>query len=484
MADDARRENNYIDGEWRPAASGSTRPNVNPSDVADVIGNFADSDGVDTVEAVSAAAAAAGAWQDLGPVRRGEVLERAGAIMRTRAEELAAAVTREQGKLLREARAEVSRALSILAFTAGEGRRLNGATTPAEEARTFSFTFRTPIGVVGLITPWNFPLAIPLWKVAPALLSGCTAILKPSPFTPLTAAMLVEVFADAGVPRGVLNLVQGDRMPGEELVRDERVAGISFTGSLAVGTAIHVAGAARLLRTQLELGGKNALIVLHDADLDAAARAVVLGAFGQAGQRCSATSRLVVDRRVRDALVERIAAVVAAYTVGPGADPASDIGPVVNGQRLDACLEAVSAATASGASAVLGGTRITEGLPRGYYMQPSILVDVEPDAAIAQEEVFGPVLSVIDVDGFDEAVHVANGVRYGMAAAVFTRDQSLAFEALARLEAGMLHVNRPGVGSYSHMPHGGVKASAFGPPEIAPQVWDFYTDWKSACITY
>ncbi len=484
MTDEARRECNFIAGEWRPSASGATRPNLNPADVADVVGHFADSGAEDVTDAVEAAVAAAPAWRDLTPVARGELLQRAGEVIRERSEEFAAAITREQGKLLREARAEVSRALSILTFTAGEGRRLNGVTTPAEEARTFSFTFRTPIGVVGLITPWNFPIAIPLWKVAPALLSGCTAVLKPSPFTPLTAALLVEAFADAGVPPGVLNLVQGDRVPGEELVRDARVAGISFTGSLQVGTAIHVAGAPRLLRTQLELGGKNALVVLADADLDAAARAIVFGAFGQAGQRCSATSRLVVDRRVRDELVEKVAATVGAYRVGPGTDPSSDVGPVVNAQRLEACLAAVSEAQREGARVVVGGGRATGDLPEGYYMTPTVLVDVAPGSTIAQEEVFGPVLSVISVDGFEEAISVANGVRYGMAAAVFTQDPSRAFEALGRLEAGMLHVNRPGVGSYSHMPHGGVKASAYGPPEIAPQVWDFYTDWKSACVTY
>ncbi len=484
MTGNARRERNFIAGEWRSAASGDTRPNLNPADLSDVIGHFAESGAKDVSVAVDAATTALAAWRDLSPVARGEILQRAADVVRGRSEELAAAITREQGKLLRESRAEVARALSILAFTAGEGRRLNGITTPAEEARTFSFTFRTPIGVVGLITPWNFPLAIPLWKVAPALLSGCTAVLKPSPFTPLTAALLVEAFVDAGVPPGVLNLVQGDSAPGEELVRDKRVAGISFTGSLTVGTAIHVAGASRLLRTQLELGGKNALVVLADADLDAAAQAIVFGAFGQAGQRCSATSRLVVDRRVRDALVEKVTRTVSAYRIGPGADPASDIGPVVSAERLNACLAAVAGATAAGACAVVGGERPTGDLPDGYYMTPTILVDVSPDAEIAQEEVFGPVLSVISVDGFEEAIAVANGVRYGMAAAIFTQNSSYAFEALGRLQAGMLHVNRPGVGSYSHMPHGGVKASAYGSPEIAPQVWEFYTDWKSACVTY
>jgi aldehyde dehydrogenase (NAD+) len=345
-------------------------------------------------------------------------------------------------------------------------------------------TFRRPIGVVGLITPWNFPLAIPLWKVAPALLAGCTAVLKPSPFTPLTSALLVQAFADAGVPDGVLNLVQGDREPGEALVADERVAGISFTGSLGVGTAIHVAGAARLLRTQLELGGKNAVVVLADADLDAAVAAVVHGAFGQAGQRCSATSRVVVDARVKQELLARLTDRVAAMRVGPGTDPATDIGPVVNEQRMLACLAAVRGATEAGATVVCGGERVVDGVPDGFYVAPTVLSDVPWDSEIAQEEVFGPVLSIVDCDGFDDALRIANSVRYGMSGTIFTRVPARIFEALDRFEAGMLHVNRPGVGAYAHLPHSGSKLSQYGAPECSPQVWDFYTEWRSACIAY
>lgn len=480
----AHLRGNLVGDQWRPAASGRTSTNVSPADVTDVLGEFADSGRDDVRAAVAAATAAAPSWRDLGPIRRAEFLERAAVLLAGRADEITGVITREQGKRIAEARAEVHRALSILDFTRGEARRLNGVTTPAEDPRTLAFTFRVPIGVVGLISPWNFPLAIPMWKVAPALLAGCPAILKPSPLTPLTAAMLVEVFTDAGIPDGVLNLVQGDRAAGEALVADQGVAGISFTGSSAVGLSIQRAAAPRLLRTQLELGGKNALVVLADADLDKAVDAIVHGAFGQAGQRCSATSRVIVDLPVRAELLDRLVHRVAALRVGPGTDPATDICPVVNTDRLAGCLDAVETALEQGAKVLVGGHRVVDGLPDGYYVAPTVLADVAWDSRIAQEEVFGPVLSVIDADGFDDALRIANSVRYGMSATLFTGDLSRAMEAIGRFEAGMLHVNRPGVGAYAHLPHVGTKLSQYGPPECSPEVWDFYTEWRSACISY
>ncbi|GAA3477485.1 hypothetical protein GCM10018966_020150 [Streptomyces yanii] len=325
---------------------------------------------------------------------------------------------------------------------------------------------------MGLVSPWNFPLAIPMWKVAPALLSGCTAVLKPSPLTPLTSALLVEIFQQAGLPGGVLNLVQGDVAAGEALVANPAVAGISFTGSLPVGTAIHAGGAHRLLRTQLELGGKNALIVCDDADLAKAVDAVVHGAFGQAGQRCSATSRVVVDVRVREEFLDRLVGQVAGLRVGPGYDPASRICPVVNTARTEAALAAVAGAQRDGGKVLCGGGRERrDDLPEGCYVQPTVIRDVPWDSELAQEEVFGPVLAVVDADGFDEAMTIANSVRYGMSGTVFTASQSRAFEAIDRFEAGMLHVNRPGVGAYAHLPHVGSKASQYGPPECSPEVW-------------
>ncbi|MFE3772789.1 aldehyde dehydrogenase family protein [Streptomyces sp. NPDC059122] len=400
---------NFIDGRWAPAASGRTRTNRNPADLRDRIGEFTESDGADAERAVAAAATALPGWRALGPIRRAAHLTALGRQLADREEEFTAAITREQGKLRAEARAEVARARAVLEFTAGQARLLGGVTAPAEEDRTFAYTFRRPLGVVGLVSPWNFPLAIPVWKVAPALLSGCTAVLKPSPLTPLTAALLTDAAQRAGVPDGVLNLVQGDAAAGAALVAHPQVAGISFTGSLAVGTAIHTAGAPRLLRTQLELGGKNAVIVLADADLDRAVDAVLHGAFGQAGQRCSATSRAVVDRRVRDAFLARLVKRVAALRVGPGDDPDSEVCPVVDPVRMRAALDAVAGARRDGGTVLCGGGPAARpGLPEGCYVQPTVIRDVPWDSELAQEEVFGPVLAVVDADGFDDAMRIAN----------------------------------------------------------------------------
>ena len=477
---------NLVGGTWTSATR--TVANTNPADTADIIGEFADSDAAETTAAVDAAWQSRTAWDELGPIRRAELVEAAVRIMADEADTFAAAITREQGKRLSEARGEVDRAVAIGSFIVGEGRRLDGRTTPAEEPRTLAMTFRRPLGVVGLITPWNFPLAIPVWKVVPALVAGCPAVLKPSPLTPHTAALLVDAFDRAGLPPGVLNLVQGDRAAGETLVADERVAGISFTGSLPVGQAINVAGAQRLLRTQLELGGKNAVIVLADADLDAAADAVVHGAFGQSGQRCSATSRLVVDSAVEDELLDRVVARAEAMRVGPGTDEATDIGPVINAVRADACLDAVRQAVTDGARVRCGGGPAEvsvdgRALP-GHYVSPTVVDRVDPASELAQEEIFGPVLAAISCDGFDDAVAISNSVRYGMSATVFTTDPARIFESLSVLEAGMLHVNRPGVGAYAHLPHMGTKASQLGAPECSPDTWNFYTDLRSACIRY
>lgn len=473
----------YIAGSWVPSCSGQVRPNLNPADTDDVIGEFAESNTADVTAAVDAAATAQPAWDALGPIERAKVLSRALRLIEERIDTFATAITREQGKRLPEARGEVTRSLAILEFTIGEARRINGVTTPAEEPRTMAITFRRPLGVVGLITPWNFPVAIPMWKVAPALLAGCAAVLKPSPLTPWTSALLVQAFVDAGLPDGVLNLVQGDHEAGEALVADPRVAGISFTGSLPVGQAINRGGADRLLRTQLELGGKNALIVLADADLDAATEAILHGAFGQSGQRCSATSRIIVDRAVHDELLSRLVPRVQAMRVGRGDQDWADIGPVVNDERQRACLDAVETAIAAGAELACGGKAATLDTP-GYFVEPTVLTNVAWDSEIAQEEVFGPVLSVIACDGYDDAMGISNSVRYGMSGTIFTQDPALMFQALQDFQAGMLHVNRPGVGAYSHLPHMGAKASQLGAPECSPDVWNFYTDLRSACIKY
>ncbi|MFJ5957273.1 aldehyde dehydrogenase family protein [Paenarthrobacter sp. NPDC092416] len=476
---------NYIGGQWRPSTGGATFPNINPSDARDIIGYYPESSAQDALDAIGAAEKARDEWESLGSIKRGDILFTAAEILAKRKDELAAAVTREQGKCLRESLSEAQRAVDILRYIAGEGRRLSGSTLPADEPRSLAITWRKPIGIVALITPWNFPLAIPIWKIAPALLSGCTAILKPSPLAPHTAALIVDVFAAAGVPAGVLNLVQGDREPGETLCQHPEVRGISFTGSLGVGLAIQAAAAPRLAKTQLELGGKNALIVLADADLDLAADAILHGAFGQAGQRCSATSRVVVERTVREELVQRVLARTAELTIGDPFSGGTRLGPVVNEARLAACLQAVEQAQRDGAVIRTGGSVVTDGdLAYGYYMQPTLLTEVAPNSDLAMEEVFGPVLSVIDAENFDHAMNISNSVKYGMSGTIFTNNRGYIYDALQKFEAGMLHVNRPGVGAWPHLPHMGSKLSQYGPPECSPETWDFYMEWRSACISF
>ncbi|MFF8868383.1 aldehyde dehydrogenase family protein [Streptomyces sp. NPDC015139] len=475
---------NYVNGDWRPAESQQTRLNVNPADFSDDLGEFVESGGADADRAVGAAMLAQADWQDIGPVERARYLRAAGRLLGERSERIAGAITREQGKLLDEARGEVAQAGAILEFTAGEASHLSGTSTSAEDNRTWAMKFRRPIGVVGLISPWNFPLAIPMGKVAPALLSGCTAVLKPSPYTPLTSALLIDLFHDVGLPAGVLNLIQGDVAAGEALVANPQVAGISFTGSYAVGAAIHSRGAHRILRTRLEVGGKNAVIILDDADLSRAVDAVVSGAFGQAGQRCSATSRVIVDGRIKREFLNLLVPRVAGLRVGAGFDPAAQIGPVVDENRMHACLRAVAKAREDGAEVLTGGFRITEGLPEGCYVAPTILTDVAWDSELAHEEGVGPVLSVIEADGFDDALRIANSVRYGRSETVFTQSPARMYDAVERLEAGMLHINRSGVDAYAHLPHVGTKTSQYGSRECSPQVWDFYTEWRSACLSF
>ncbi|GAB2590817.1 aldehyde dehydrogenase family protein [Streptomyces capparidis] len=475
---------NHVAGEWCPPVGGKLQEKRNPGDLGDVVGEFPESGPEDAARAVAAATEAAEEWAGLGPVRRAEVVDRLAGLLASHADRLARVIVREHGKPLRDARAEVERARAITAFFAGAGRRLSGRTEPADEPDTLALTLRVPIGVVGLITPWNFPLAIPAWKLAPALVAGCTVVLKPSPCTPLTAAALVALAVAAGVPPGVVNLVQGDRAAGEALVGDPRVRGVSFTGSVPVGRAIQVAGAPRFLRTQLELGGKNAVVVLADADLDRAARAVVAGAFGQSGQRCSATSRLIADVRIKRELTERITALAAGLRVGPGLDERSDLGPLISAERIAACEDAVRRAVEEGAVVRVGGDRPAGPLPDGYWVRPTVLDGVRPGSAIAQEEVFGPVLAVIECDGYEDAVRRANAVRFGMSGTIFTRDPRRIFHALRDLEAGMVHVNRPGVGAYPHLPHVGTKESQAGPAECSVETLDFYTEIRSACISY
>ncbi len=393
-------------------------------------------------------------------------------------------LTREEGKTLAESAGEVRRSMDILEYTAGMGRRLTGRVFPAEEEAVFCYSTPHPLGVVGLISPWNFPVAIPVWKIAPALISGNTAVLKPSPLTPMTAAMLVGGLEEVGLPPGVINLVHGDAEPGEELIENESVRGVSFTGSTKVGKIIARAAGPRLLKLQLELGGKNPQIVLEDADIDLAISGVVAGAFGATGQRCTATSRAILVGNAYDDFLARLVDRVSSIKVGPGTRDGVEMGPLVNERALDGVSRFVESGRKENARLCAGGSAFEEpDLGRGLFFKPTV-IEATPEMEVAREEIFGPVLAVIRAKDFEEALSVANSVRYGLTASIFTRDVARVFRFAEASESGIIHVNRPGVGGYSHAPFGGIKESGYGGREVGDEVLSFYTETKAVYINY
>jgi aldehyde dehydrogenase (NAD+) len=477
---------NFINGEWVPSRSAETRPNLNPANTDDVIGQAPFSTREEARAAIASAEAARTQWRQPPAPVRGRIVARVARLMEAAHEELARLLTREEGKTLSESRGEITRSINILDFTAGEGRRLGGELLPLELPNNFAYTRRQPVGVVAIITPWNFPVAIPVWKLAPALVAGNTVVFKPSPLTPGTATRLVELFAEAGLPPGALNLVLGAGRPvGEELVNNPLVKAISFTGSTAVGSQIYAQAAQRGAKAQCEMGGKNAVVVLEDADLTLAAASTVQGAFGSTGQRCSATSRAVVIDTIADEFVERLVSLASKLRVGPGDDPETQVGPSVDQSRYEAVLKYIESGKEDGAELVYGGQPLKEGrLAKGYFIQPTIFDYVEPNMRIAQEEIFGPVLSVLRVKDFDEAVAVANDVPYGLTSSIFSASANKIFQFIDRIEAGVTHVNSPTTGGEAQVPFGGLKASGTGHPELGSTALDFYTELKVVYMDY
>ncbi|MGH2500020.1 MAG: aldehyde dehydrogenase family protein, partial [Candidatus Limnocylindria bacterium] len=422
-------------------------------------------------------------WRATPAPRRGDIVRLAADHMERRRDDLARLLTLEEGKVLAESVAEVDRAIANVRFAAGQGTRLTGETIPSAQPDTFIYTTREPLGVVACITPWNFPIAIPAWKVAPALVAGNAVVLKPATLTPLCAAQVVQCFVDAGLPAGVLNLVLGQ---GEALSRalldDERVRAVSFTGSSAVGRALYAQAARRLCKVQLEMGGKNAVIVLADADLEKAAESVASGAFGATGQRCTATSRAVVARSLVGDFLELLDAKAGSWRPGDGLQDGVRMGPIVDETQLAKVRARIEEGKREGATVVRDGSE--PGLAGGYFVAPTIFADVDPRMTVAQEEIFGPVVSVIPADDLDAALAAANAVGYGLSSSIYTRDLRAAFRYAAESEAGMLHVNLPTLGGEAHVPFGGVKDSGFGDRECGSAAFDFFSEQKIVYLGY
>jgi alpha-ketoglutaric semialdehyde dehydrogenase len=476
---------NYINGEWTESKSTKVVERRNPANTDDVVARAPLSTRQEAKEAIVAAKGAFRAWRETPAPVRGDILFRAARLMEEQREELARLLTREEGKPLKDALGEVQRSVNIIEFMAGEARRLTGETLPSELPKNFSYTVRRPLGVVGVITPWNFPVAIPAWKIAPALVCGNTIVFKPATLTPLSAMRLVHIFEQAGLPAGVLNLVMGSgKDVGDELATNPHVQAVSFTGSNAVGSELYATGAAGMKKVQCEMGGKNPVVILADADLQLAMEAALFGAFGSTGQRCTATSRVIIAEAVADRWVAMLIERAKRLVVGDGLEAGVEMGPSVDENQMNTVLRYVETGKKE-AELKCGGEQLMGGrYDKGWFVAPTVFDDVRFDDTIAQEEIFGPVLSVIRVKNFDEALEAANSVRYGLTSSIYTTDSNKIFEFIDGIETGMVHVNSPTVGGEAHVPFGGTKATSVGPKEVGRSALDFYSELKIVYIDY
>jgi aldehyde dehydrogenase (NAD+) len=476
---------NYIGGRWVDARGGAEFDRQNPA-TGDVIGTFARSGPVDVDAAVTAAAEAFKTWRLYPAPKRGEILYRVGQLLIERKEQLAREMTEEMGKVITEARGDVQEGIDMAFYMAGEGRRQWGQTVPAESPNKWAMSVRKPLGVVAAITPWNFPMAIPTWKIMPALVTGNTVVFKPASYTPRMAVRLVEVMEEAGLPAGVLNLVLGSGQEvGDALLRHPDVALVTFTGSTETGTQVNVEAAKQLKRVSLELGGKNAIIVMDDADVDNAVSGILWSAFGTSGQRCTAASRVIAHRAVADDLTQTLAARAGGMRLGYGLETTTDVGPVVSRSQLERVNSYVAIGRNEGAELATGGEIVESGaLARGHFHQPTVFGNVRADMRIAQEEIFGPVTAVIPVSSMDEAVEVANNVQYGLSASIYTRDVNRAFRAMQDIYTGILYVNAGTIGAEIQLPFGGTKATGNGHREAGQAALDVVTEWQSIYVDY
>ena len=477
---------NFIDGEWVESASGETFENISPADTRDVVGIFQKSIKADVNAAVDAASRAFAKWRLVPAPRRAEIVYRAAEMLFERKEDYSRDMTREMGKVLKETRGDVQEAVDTAYYMAGEGRRLFGPTTPSELPNKFAMAVRNPIGVCGMIAPWNFPMAIPSWKLLPAIVCGNTCVIKPAQDTPLSTFNLVRVLVDAGLPKGVINIVTGfGPDAGAPLLEHPDVRAISFTGSSAVGRTVGTTAAKSFKHCSLELGGKNPMIVLDDANLDLAIEGGLWGAFGTTGQRCTATSRIIVQKDVYGEFVDRYVERARKLKVGNGLDETIDMGPAVNERQLLSDLNYVEVGKSEGAKIKCGGNRLDSGdYKYGWFMEPTVFTDVDPKMRIAQEEIFGPVVSIIPCENLEDAIEIANGIEYGLSSALYTKNVNKAFSAMRDLHAGITYINAPTIGAEVHLPFGGVKATGNGHREGGIGAIDFYSEWKAVYVDY
>ncbi len=479
------RHHNFIDGSWVGSVSGQFFENRNPARTDDLIGLFQQSSREDVACAIDAAQRAYERWRLVPAPRRAEILFRAAQLLANHKESLARDMTREMGKVLDETRGDVQEAVDMTYFMAGEGRRLYGQTVPSELRDKFAMSIRQPLGVCAVITPWNFPVAIPSWKIMPALVCGNTVVFKPATLTPLSAVNFIKILEEAGVPPGVVNLVTGGSDVGEALASSEDVRVVSFTGSTSVGRLVAQKAAPSFTKVHLEMGGKNVVMVMDDADLDLAVEGCLWGGFGTTGQRCTAASRVVVHEAVYRAFLDRFVSSAKALRVGDGLDPKTEMGPSVSEAQRNTVMQYVDIGKKEGADLRCGGHALTAGaLAKGYFHEPTVFADVDPRMRIAQEEIFGPVVSVIPCRSFEEALEIGNGVKYGLSAAIYTRDVNRAFTAMRELQTGLFYVNAPTIGAEVHLPFGGIKETGNGHREAGTAALDVFSEWKSVYVDF
>ena len=476
---------NYIDGRWIDAAGGETFEDIDPA-TGELIATVAKSQPADVDRAIESAKRALDSWRLFPAPKRGEILYRAGELMLRRKEDLAREMTREMGKVLPEARGDVQEGIDMTYYMAGEGRRQFGDVVPAELPNKWAMSMRSPVGVVAAITPWNFPLAIPTWKIMPALILGNAVVFKPASYTPLLAVRLVEILEEAGLPKGVINLILGPGGElGDHLVSHPGVDLISFTGSSDTGAHISEIGGRLLRRVSTELGGKNAIVVLDDADIDLSLDGIVWSAFGTSGQRCTAASRVIAHTGVAQALIDKLVGRAKKLRLGSGLDPSTDVGPVVAASQLERVHSFIPVAEKEGATVAAGGHVATEGaLAKGFFHEPTVLVDVKPNMRVAQEEIFGPVTAVIEVSGIDEGIKVLNSTKYGLSCSVYTRNVNNAFRFMRDADTGLVYVNAGTIGAEIQLPFGGTKATGNGHREAGRAALDVYSEWKAIYVDY